>query len=216
MPVHPRAGTPAESSDLIDVPRVVLRYYTEHPDPEVAAQRVAFGTSGHRGSSLRTAFNEDHIAATSQAIVEYRRAQGTDGPLFLGRDTHALSEPAMVSALEVFAANDVTVLIDSRDGYTPTPALSHAILTYNRGRSSGLADGVVVTPSHNPPEDGGFKYNPPHGGPADTDATRWVQDRANAIIAEGLKEVRRVPYDRAVGGERVHRHDYLGSYVGDL
>ncbi|PRY33066.1 phosphoglucomutase (alpha-D-glucose-1,6-bisphosphate-dependent) [Pseudosporangium ferrugineum] len=216
MSVHPRAGTPAESRDTIDVPRVVLSYYTDHPDPGAAEQRVAFGTSGHRGSSLRTAFNEDHIVATSQAIVEYRRDQGTDGPLFLGRDTHALSEPAMVSALEVFAANDVTVLIDSRDGYTPTPALSHAILTYNRGRTDGLADGVVVTPSHNPPDDGGFKYNPPHGGPADTGATRWIQDRANALIAGGLKDVRRVGAARARASELVSGYDYLAGYVDDL
>ncbi|MEV4641916.1 phosphoglucomutase (alpha-D-glucose-1,6-bisphosphate-dependent) [Actinoplanes sp. NPDC049548] len=216
MSVHPRAGTPADSRDTIDVPRVVLSYYTEHPDPQVAEQKVAFGTSGHRGSSLRTAFNEDHIVATSQAIVEYRRDQGTDGPLFLGRDTHALSEPAMVSALEVFAANDVKVLIDSRDGYTPTPALSHAILTYNRGRSGGLADGVVVTPSHNPPDDGGFKYNPPNGGPADTDATKWIQDRANALIAGGLKDVRRVGAARARASELVSGYDYLSSYVDDL
>ena len=216
MSVHPRAGTPAESRDKIDVPRVVLSYYTGHPDPEIADQRVAFGTSGHRGSSLRTAFNEDHIVATSQAIVEYRRDQGTDGPLYLGRDTHALSEPAMISALEVFAANDVRVLIDSRDGYTPTPALSHAILTYNKGRTSGLADGVVVTPSHNPPDDGGFKYNPPHGGPADTDATRWIQDRANALIAGGLKEVRRVPASRALKSDLVTGYDYLATYVDDL
>jgi phosphoglucomutase len=216
MSVHPRAGTPADSRDTIDVPRVVLSYYTGHPDPEAAEQRVAFGTSGHRGSSLKTAFNEDHILATSQAIVEYRKAQGTDGPLFLGRDTHALSEPAMVSALEVFAANDVKVLIDSRDGYTPTPALSHAILTYNRGRSSGLADGVVVTPSHNPPDDGGFKYNPPNGGPADTDATKWIQDRANALIAGGLKEVRRIGAARARASELVSGYDYLSAYVDDL
>jgi len=216
MSVHPRAGTPADSRDTIDVPRVVLNYYTEHPDPEVAEQRVAFGTSGHRGSSLRTAFNEDHIVATSQAIVEYRKAQGTEGPLFLGRDTHALSEPAMISALEVFAANDVSVLIDSRDGYTPTPALSHAILTHNRGRTSGLADGVVVTPSHNPPDDGGFKYNPPHGGPADTDATTWIQDRANVLIAGGLKEVRRVPAARARTSALVSGYDYLAKYVDDL
>jgi phosphoglucomutase len=216
MSVHPRAGTPAESRDKIDVPRVVLSYYTGHPDPEVAEQRVAFGTSGHRGSSLRTAFNEDHILATSQAIVEYRREQGTDGPLYLARDTHALSEPAMISALEVFAANDVRVLVDSRDGYTPTPALSHAILTYNRGRSAGLADGVVVTPSHNPPDDGGFKYNPPHGGPADTDATKWIQDRANALIAGGLKEVRRVPAARAQKSDLVTGYDYLATYVDDL
>jgi len=216
MSVHPRAGKPAESRDAIDVPRVVLSYYTEHPDPSVVAQRVAFGTSGHRGSSLRTAFNEDHIVATSQAIVEYRREQGTDGPLFLGRDTHALSEPAMISALEVFAANDVTVLIDSRDGYTPTPAVSHAILTYNRGRETGFADGVVVTPSHNPPDDGGFKYNPPSGGPADTDATKWIQDRANALIAAGLKQVRRVPAARARASALVSGYDFLGGYVADL
>jgi phosphoglucomutase len=216
MSVDPRAGTPAEPRDLIDVARVVSRYYTEHPDPEVIEQRVAFGTSGHRGSSLRTAFNEDHIAATSQAIVEYRRAQGTDGPLFLGRDTHALSEPAMITALEVFAANDVTTLIDSRDAYTPTPAVSHAILTYNRGRGSGLADGVVVTPSHNPPDDGGFKYNPPDGGPAGTDATRWIQDRANALVAAGLKEVRRVPATRARASSVISGYDFLAHYIDDL
>src|SRR3954469_19333040 len=216
MSVDPRAGKPAESRDRIDVPRVISRYYTEHPDPEVVGQRVAFGTSGHRGSSLRTAFNEDHIVATSQAIVEYRKAQGTDGPLFMGRDTHALSEPAMVSALEVFAANDVTVLIDSRDGYTPTPAVSHAILTYNRGRSAGMADGVVVTPSHNPPDDGGFKYNPPNGGPADTDATKWIQDRANQLIAGGRKEVRRVPAAQARTSPLISGYDYLAAYVDDL
>ncbi|MET0415658.1 MAG: phosphoglucomutase (alpha-D-glucose-1,6-bisphosphate-dependent) [Actinoplanes sp.] len=211
-----RAGKPAEPRDLIDVPRVVSRYYTERPDPEVAAQRVAFGTSGHRGSSLRNAFNEQHIAATSQAIVEYRKAQGTDGPLFLGRDTHALSEPAMITALEVFAANEVTTLIDSRDGYTPTPALSHAILKYNKGRSAGLADGVVVTPSHNPPDDGGFKYNPPNGGPADTDATKWIQDRANELIAAGMEDVRRVPAERARTSSSVSGYDYLEHYVADL
>jgi phosphoglucomutase len=193
-----------------------MAYYTEHPDPGVAEQRVAFGTSGHRGSSLKRAFNEDHIVATSQAIVEYRRDQGVDGPLFLARDTHALSEPAMVSALEVFAANDVTVLIDSRDGYTPTPAVSHAILTHNRGRTAGRADGVVVTPSHNPPDDGGFKYNPPHGGPADTDATRWIQDRANSLIAAGLTGVHRVPYARARTAATTRSYDYLAGYVDDL
>ncbi len=216
MSVNPRAGKPAEPGDLIDVPKVVSRYYTEHPDPGVVGERVAFGTSGHRGSSLKTAFNEDHIAATSQAIVEYRRAQGTDGPLFVGRDTHALSEPAMITALEVFAANDVTTLIDSRNGYTPTPAVSHAILTYNRGRSTGRADGVVVTPSHNPPDDGGFKYNPPNGGPADTDATKWIQDRANELIAAGLKDVRRVPAARARESSLVSGYDFLDAYVGDL
>jgi phosphoglucomutase len=214
MSLHPRAGTPATAADVIDVPRVVSAYYTGHPDPGVVAEQVSFGTSGHRGSSLRTAFNEDHIVATSQAIVEYRNREGTDGPLYLARDTHALSEPALISALEVFAANDVTVLIDSRDGYTPTPAVSHAILTHNRDRGTGLADGVVVTPSHNPPEDGGFKYNPPNGGPADTDATKWIQDRANALIAAGLKEVRRIPYARALAA--AGRYDYLGTYVDDL
>jgi phosphoglucomutase len=212
----PRAGQQAEPRDLIDVPRVVSRYYTEHPDPSEVAQRVAFGTSGHRGSSLRDAFNEDHIAATSQAIVEYRRAQGTDGPLFMGRDTHALSEPAMITALEVFAANDVTTLIDSRDGYTPTPAVSHAILTYNRGRQGNLADGVVVTPSHNPPDDGGFKYNPPDGGPAGTDATTWIQDLANQLIADGLRDVKRVTAERARRSSAVSGYDFLANYVDDL
>ncbi|MER7368758.1 phosphoglucomutase (alpha-D-glucose-1,6-bisphosphate-dependent) [Nonomuraea wenchangensis] len=211
---HERAGQPAQPADLVDVPRLVTSYYALRPDPAEAGQRVAFGTSGHRGSAFGAAFNEGHILATSQAICEYRREQGTDGPLFLGIDTHALSEPARVSALEVFAANDVDVLIDTRDGYTPTPAISHAILRHNRGRSSGLADGVVVTPSHNPPADGGFKYNPPNGGPAGTDATGRIQDRANQLLADGLKEVRRVPYTRAL--ERAGRYDFLGTYVDDL
>ncbi|MGV9273191.1 phosphoglucomutase (alpha-D-glucose-1,6-bisphosphate-dependent) [Streptomyces griseosporeus] len=213
---HERAGQPAGPEDLVDVARLVTAYYTLHPDPADPDQRVAFGTSGHRGSSLATAFNDDHIAATSQAICEYRTAQGTDGPLFLGADTHALSEPARITALEVFAANDVTVLIDQADGYTPTPAVSHAILTHNRGRTSGLADGVVVTPSHNPPADGGFKYNPPSGGPAGSDATSWIQNRANEIIAAGLKDVRRIPYARALAASTTGRHDFLGSYVADL
>lgn len=195
---HERAGTPAGPEDLVDVARLVTAYYALHPDPAEPGQRVAFGTSGHRGSSLATAFNEDHIAATSQAICEYREGQGIDGPLFLGADTHALSEPAKVTALEVFAANDVSVFLDSADGYTPTPAVSHAILAHNRGRSSGLADGVVVTPSHNPPADGGFKYNPPNGGPAGSEATSWIQDRANELIEGGLKGVRRIPYTRAL------------------
>ncbi|BEP12966.1 phosphoglucomutase (alpha-D-glucose-1,6-bisphosphate-dependent) [Acidothermaceae bacterium B102] len=216
MAVNPRAGQPAAAADLVDLSHLVTAYYAEHPDPSVPEQKVAFGTSGHRGSSLNRAFNEDHIVATSQAICEYRAAQGTDGPLFLGRDTHALSEPAFVSALEVFAANRVTVLIDSRDGYTPTPALSHAILTYNRGRTGGLADGVVVTPSHNPPMDGGFKYNPPNGGPADTDATGWIQDRANELLRDGLKGVLRVPYAKALSVDTTQRFDFLDSYVGDL
>ncbi|WP_328744784.1 phosphoglucomutase (alpha-D-glucose-1,6-bisphosphate-dependent) [Streptomyces sp. NBC_00285] len=211
-----RAGQVAGPEDLIDVARLVTAYYALHPDPAEPGQRVAFGTSGHRGSSLTTAFNEDHIAATSQAICEYRAAQGTDGPLFLGADTHALSEPARVTALEVFAANEVTVLIDQADGYTPTPAVSHAILTHNRNRTSGLADGVVVTPSHNPPADGGFKYNPPSGGPAASAATTWIQDRANEIISGGLKDVRRIPYSRALAAPGTGRHDFLGTYVADL
>ncbi|MFJ3923380.1 phosphoglucomutase (alpha-D-glucose-1,6-bisphosphate-dependent) [Streptomyces sp. NPDC090022] len=211
-----RAGRQAQPEDLVDVARLVTAYYALHPDPADPAQRVAFGTSGHRGSSLATAFNEDHITATSQAICEYRERQGIDGPLFLGADTHALSEPARVSALEVFAANDVTVLIDSADGYTPTPAVSHAILTHNRGRRTGLADGVVVTPSHNPPADGGFKYNPPHGGPAGSEATNWIQDRANEIITGGLGDVRRLPLTRALAAPGTGRHDFLGAYVRDL
>ncbi|MFF5303633.1 phosphoglucomutase (alpha-D-glucose-1,6-bisphosphate-dependent) [Streptomyces sp. NPDC013161] len=213
---HERAGEQARAEDLVDVARLVTAYYALHPDPAEPGQRVAFGTSGHRGSSLATAFNEDHIAATSQAICEYRADQGTDGPLFIGADTHALSEPAKVTALEVFAANEVTVLIDSGDGYTPTPAVSHAILAHNRGRTSGLADGVVVTPSHNPPGDGGFKYNPPNGGPAGSEATSWIQDRANDIIAGGLKDVRRVPYTRALAAPGTGRYDFLGRYVADL
>ncbi|MEU9991590.1 phosphoglucomutase (alpha-D-glucose-1,6-bisphosphate-dependent) [Streptomyces sp. NPDC048045] len=213
---HERAGRPAGPEDLVDVARLVTAYYALHPDPADPGQRVAFGTSGHRGSSLATAFNEDHIAATSQAICEYRAAQGVDGPLFLGADTHALSEPARVTALEVFAANGVTVLVDSADGYTPTPAVSHAILTHNRGRTSGLADGVVVTPSHNPPADGGFKYNPPSGGPAASAATSWIQDRANQIISGGLKDVQRLPYTRALAADTTGRYDFLGAYVGDL
>ncbi|PWR07675.1 phosphoglucomutase, alpha-D-glucose phosphate-specific [Micromonospora acroterricola] len=213
---HPRAGQPAEPADLVDVPRLVTAYYAEHPDPADPAQQVSFGTSGHRGSSLRNAFNSDHILAVTQALCDYRREQGLDGPLFLARDTHALSAPAAVDALEVLAANGVTVLVDSRDGYTPTPALSHAILTHNRGRTSGLADGIVITPSHNPPDDGGFKYNPTNGGPADTDVTRWIQDRANAILAAGLKEVRRITYARARAADTTGEYDFLASYVDDL
>ncbi|MFI2370804.1 phosphoglucomutase (alpha-D-glucose-1,6-bisphosphate-dependent) [Streptomyces sp. NPDC018833] len=211
-----RAGQQARPEDLIDVARLVTAYYALHPDPADPAQRVAFGTSGHRGSSLATAFNEDHIAATSQAICEYRSLQGIDGPLFLGADTHALSEPARVTAVEVFAANGVTVLLDSADGYTPTPAVSHAVLAHNRTRPAGRADGVVVTPSHNPPSDGGFKYNPPNGGPAGSDATGWIQERANEIIGGGLKDVRRLSYARALAAETTGRYDFLGSYVRDL
>ncbi|ARF60109.1 MULTISPECIES: phosphoglucomutase (alpha-D-glucose-1,6-bisphosphate-dependent) [Streptomyces] len=214
--VHERAGHPAQPADLVDVARLVTAYYALHPDPAEPAQRVAFGTSGHRGSAFAAAFNEDHIAATTQAICDYRACQGTDGPLFLGADTHALSEPARVTALEVLAANGVTALIDSEDGYTPTPAVSHAILTYNQGRTEHLADGIVVTPSHNPPADGGFKYNPPNGGPAASDATSWIQDRANALIEAGLGEVCRIPYARALAADTTRRHDFLTAYVDDL
>ncbi|MBZ4497004.1 phosphoglucomutase (alpha-D-glucose-1,6-bisphosphate-dependent) [Dermacoccus sp. Tok2021] len=213
-----RAGQLAEPRDLIDVPHLVTAYYTLTPDPENVDQQVAFGTSGHRGSSLKTAFNEAHILATTQAIVDYRCSQGFDGPLFLGRDTHALSEPAWASALEVLVANDVTVLVDDRDGYTPTPAVSHAILRANKGKDltngSGLADGIVVTPSHNPPADGGFKYNPPHGGPADSDATKVIATRANEYIRGGLSGVKRVAFSKA--SEKAQKYDFLGTYVDDL
>ncbi|OBJ66281.1 phosphoglucomutase (alpha-D-glucose-1,6-bisphosphate-dependent) [Mycobacterium asiaticum] len=210
---NPRAGQPAQPEDLVDLPHLVTAYYTVEPDPDDVAQQVVFGTSGHRGSALNGAFNQAHILAITQAIVEYRAAQGTTGPLFIGRDTHGLSEPAWVSALEVLAANDVVAFIDAADRYTPTPAISHAILTYNRGRTEGLADGIVVTPSHNPPPDGGFKYNPPHGGPADSDATGAIAKRANEILHD-MSAVRRVPWARAMGS--VQRHDYLGAYVDDL
>ena len=214
-----RAGSPALPEDLIDVGHVVTAYFATEPDPEDVDQQVSFGTSGHRGSSLTGSFNEAHILATTQAIVDHRRSAGIDGPLFLGRDTHALSEPAWTSALEVLAANDVTVLVDSRDRYTPTPAISHAILTANHGKDLtakgvGLADGIVVTPSHNPPRDGGFKYNPPHGGPADTDVTSAIAEAANAHLRSGLREVRRTPFARARAAAQ--GHDFLGNYVEDL
>ncbi|WP_243059520.1 phosphoglucomutase (alpha-D-glucose-1,6-bisphosphate-dependent) [Nocardioides sp. SR21] len=208
----PRAGQLAAPSDLVDVAHLVTSYYTGVPDPDDVDQQVAFGTSGHRGSSLRTAFNETHILATTQAICDYRKSQGYDGPLFIGRDTHGLSEPAWASALEVLVANDVTVLVDDRDGYTPTPAVSHAIIRANLG--GGTADGIVVTPSHNPPSDGGFKYNPPHGGPADTDATSVIAARANELIRGGLRDVRRVPFARARAAAAPY--DFLGTYVDDL
>ncbi|MFI5364866.1 MAG: phosphoglucomutase (alpha-D-glucose-1,6-bisphosphate-dependent) [Candidatus Binatia bacterium] len=216
MQVSPLAGKPAPPSLLVNTARLVTAYYTQRPDPAVREQRVAFGTSGHRGSAFKTAFNEAHILAVSQAISMYRAQQRVNGPLFLGMDTHALSEPAFATALEVLAANGVEVMVDRDGGYTPTPVISHAILTYNRGRCTGLADGIVITPSHNPPEDGGFKYNPPHGGPADTQATTWIEDTANALIADELRGVKRLPYPRARGAPTTHRHDYIGAYVGDL
>jgi phosphoglucomutase len=208
-----RAGLPAQPSDLVDVAKLVTAYYSEHPDPSVPEQRVSFGTSGHRGSAFDTAFNEDHIVATSQAICEYRATQGIAGPLFLGADTHALSEPATVSAIEVFIANEVIVLVDSRGGFTPTPAVSRAILAHNE-QGGSIADGVVVTPSHNPPRDGGFKYNPPDGGPAGTEITGWIQDRANELLATGLQGVKRIPYPRA--RTAVLGFDFLDTYVGAL
>jgi len=210
-----RPGERPTDDLLINVPRLIAAYYAERPDPRVRDQRVAFGTSGHRGSSLKIAFNELHILATTQAICDYRRANAIDGPLFLGIDTHALSEPAFVSAMEVLAANGVEVMIDRDRGYTPTPVISHAILTYNRERKSGLADGIVVTPSHNPPEDGGFKYNPPHGGPSGTDATKTIEAAANALM-EDATPIRRVPFAKALAASTTHRHDYIDAYVGDL
>ncbi|MBI5906134.1 MAG: alpha-D-glucose phosphate-specific phosphoglucomutase [Deltaproteobacteria bacterium] len=216
MPANPNAGKPADASRLADIPRLVSAYYTGEPDPSDPGQRVAFGTSGHRGSSLSLSFNEGHILAVTQAICEHRKGEGITGPLFLGMDTHALSEPAFRSALEVLAGNGVAVMIDRDGGYTPTPAVSHAILSYNRGRSAGRADGIVITPSHNPPEDGGFKYNPPHGGPADTDVTRRVEERANRILADGLRDVRRDPYARALAAPTTARHGYVEAYVSDL
>ena len=215
--MHPRAGQKAREEDLIDVEALLDAYYDLHPDASDPDQAVSFGTSGHRGSSLDTAFNEDHIAATTQAIVEYRAAQGIRGPLFIGRDTHALSRPAFDTALEVLAGNDVAVQIDALDSFTPTPAVSHAILVHNRSRAAndpGRADGIVVTPSHNPPRDGGFKYNPPHGGPADTDATTWIADRANQLLLEGLRGVRRHGRQKAL--QDADRYDFLRTYVQDL
>jgi phosphoglucomutase len=214
--VSPLAGKPAPASLLVNVPRLVTAYYAEHPDPSVVAERVAFGTSGHRGSAFARTFNEAHILAVTQAICLYRTGHGIDGPLFMGMDTHALSEPAFVSALEVLAANGVEVMVDRDQGYTPTPVISHAILGYNRGRTSGQADGIVITPSHNPPEDGGFKYNPPNGGPADTEVTGWIERTANALLAEGLGAVRRIPYERARRASSTHLHDYISPYVDDL
>jgi phosphoglucomutase len=214
--INPLAGKPAVPSMLANIPRLVTAYFAGQPDPKVPSQRVAFGTSGHRGSALNNAFNEAHILAISQALCDHRRTGGITGPMFVGIDTHALAEPALASALEVFAANGVEVMIDEHDGYTPTPVISHAILTYNKGRETGLADGVVITPSHNPPEDGGFKYNPPNGGPADTDITSGIERAANGFLEDGLRGVKRVPYDRALKSASVHRYDFIGPYVADI
>ncbi|SHL22349.1 phosphoglucomutase [Bradyrhizobium lablabi] len=214
--INPLAGKPAEPSTLANIPRLVTAYFAEQPDPQVPAQRVAFGTSGHRGSAFNLAFNEAHILAISQAICDHRRSVSITGPLFVGIDTHALAEPALASALEVFAANGVEVMIDAEGGYTPTPVISHAILTTNKGRTNGFADGVVITPSHNPPEDGGFKYNPPNGGPADTDITAGIERAANGFLADGLKGIKRIPYDRARKAANVHRYDFITPFVADL
>jgi phosphoglucomutase len=216
MKVSNTAGKPATDSILVNVPKLITAYYAEKPDPAIPAQRVAFGTSGHRGSSFTCSFNERHILAISQAICHYREQQKTDGPLFLGIDTHALSMPAYATAIEVLAANGVELMLANDDEYTPTPAVSHAILTYNRNRKSGLADGIVITPSHNPPEDGGFKYNPPNGGPAGTEITKWVEDKANELLEAQLKVVRRISYERALKLGSTHRYDYLNNYIPDL
>jgi phosphoglucomutase len=214
--ISPLAGKPAPASILVDVEALVDAYFKGRPDPSVPAQRVAFGTSGHRGSSLETAFNEAHILAITQAICLHRKHEGIDGPLFIGFDSHALSKPAFATALEVLVGNGVDVMVDARDGFTPTPVVSHAVLTYNRGRRGGLADGIVITPSHNPPQYGGFKYDPPHGGPAETHVTQWIQERSNAFLAESLRGVARVPFERARSAATTHRHEYLDAYVGDL
>ena len=216
MAIHELAGKPAPRFALANIPRLMASYYTLRPDVSDPAQRVAFGTSGHRGSSFKGSFNEPHIAAISQAICEYRKAKGITGPLFIGMDTHALSEAALITAIEVFAARKVTVMMQQGRRYTPTPVISHAILTYNRGRKRGLADGVVITPSHNPPEDGGFKYNPPEGGPADTSTTKTIEDRANAILQEGLEKVKRLPFEKALRCAWVKPYDYVSPYVEDL
>ncbi|MBV8070216.1 MAG: alpha-D-glucose phosphate-specific phosphoglucomutase [Acidobacteriaceae bacterium] len=216
MPIDKNAGKPANPSQLINVPRLIASYYSLKPDPHEVSQRVSFGTSGHRGSSYTASFNENHILAITQAICRYRERQGTTGPLFLGMDTHALSEPAFMSALEVLAAHHIEVMIDEAGGYTPTPSLSHAILKHNRHRKAGLADGIVITPSHNPPEDGGFKYNPPSGGPADTGATKWIENHANELLANHMRDVVRVPFERAVRASSTKRYDYVSHYVNEL
>jgi phosphoglucomutase len=214
--ISPDAGKPIDPSRLVNVPRLVTAYFAGRPDPAVPSQRVSFGTSGHRGSAFDNSFNEAHIVAISQAICQYRAAHGISGPLFVGIDTHALSVPALATTLEVLAANDVTTMVDAHDGYTPTPVISHAILTYNKQRETGHADGIVITPSHNPPADGGFKYNPPSGGPADTDITGWIERTANGLLENNLAGVKRMPYPRALSSSLVHRHDYMTPYIADL
>ena len=216
MAISPAAGKPADPSIFVNIPKLITDYYELQPDPSVPSQRVVFGTSGHRGSAFDVAFNEWHILAITQAICDYRKLQNIDGPLFLGIDTHALSEPAFASALEVLAANNVDVMVSEGSPYTPTPAVSYAILVYNRGRKSGLADGIVITPSHNPPDDGGFKYDPPQGGPADSGVTSWIESKANGFLESGLNGVKRVPFTKALGASTTHKHDFLGAYVSDL
>ncbi|MBL8073693.1 MAG: alpha-D-glucose phosphate-specific phosphoglucomutase [Nitrospira sp.] len=216
MPIHQSAGQPAPLSSLVEINKLLSAYWTEQPDPSAREQRVSFGTSGHRGSSFNRSFNEHHIVAITQAVCEYRATQRTTGPLFLGKDTHALSDPAFVTALGVLAANGIDVMIDRHQGFTPTPVISHAILNYNRGRTSGLADGIVITPSHNPPEDGGIKYNPPNGGPADTQVTKWIEDRANTLLTNNLQRCNRLPIEQAGQAATTHHHDYIGAYVDDL
>ena len=216
MKLSPLAGKPAPAALLVNVAKLVTAYYTNVPDASVVEQRISFGTSGHRGSSFAHSFNEWHVLAITQAICQYRKQQAIDGPLFLGTDTHALSEPALASALEVLAANGVEVMLATNDEYTPTPAISHAILAYNRSRDTGLADGIVITPSHNPPDSGGFKYNPPNGGPADTGVTGWIEARANEFLKNGMHGVKKIPFEKALRAATTHRHDYLNAYVNDL
>ncbi|MCB0616690.1 MAG: alpha-D-glucose phosphate-specific phosphoglucomutase, partial [Phaeodactylibacter sp.] len=216
MALHPQAGKTATPDQLVNIPRLITAYFTGQPDPSVREQRVSFGTSGHRGSSLNRSFNEQHILATTQAICLYRQKEGINGPVFMGIDSHALSEPAQATALEVLAANGVETMIAAGDEYTPTPAVSQAILAYNRGRAGGLADGIVITPSHNPPEDGGFKYNMTNGGPAESNVTAWIEAKANELLENGLREVKRIPFQRAMKASTTHRYDYLGAYVNGL
>ena len=216
MDISLLAGKPAPQEMLVDIPRLITAYYAAKPDPSVVSQRISFGTSGHRGSALKNSFNEDHILAITQAICLYRKAQNIDGPLFVGFDTHALSAPAFATTMEVLAANDVEVMIANDNEYTPTPVISHAILKYNQERKSGLADGIVITPSHNPPADGGFKYNPPNGGPASTSVTNWIEKKANDLLQINLQQVKRITYEKALKAATTHQHDFLNTYIADL